>query len=66
MSAIDSGKSYKTHISTEKDEKGVYKLYEVDYEVPCNCHPETCSHFSEMVWKTSRYKEYEDGTIVHI
>ena len=55
MSAIDSGKSYKTHISTEKDEKGVYKLYEVDYEVPCNCHPETCSHFSEMVWKTSKF-----------
>lgn len=61
MSSLSSYKSSTTKISEGTDEKGKYVVYREDYERPCGCHPETCSHFSEKVWTTRTYKEYENG-----
>jgi hypothetical protein len=61
MSSLSSYESYRSKVGEGKNKKGKYIEYERRYEVPCNCHPETCSHFRETIWKTEKYREYENG-----
>jgi len=41
-----------------KDEIGVYQTKTIVKEVPCNCHPETCSHFDGKTSRTTTEKVY--------
>lgn len=40
-----------------KDEKGGYLEVIVTREVPCKCHPETCTHFSGKITITEKHKQ---------
>jgi hypothetical protein len=66
MSAIDSYDSYTTKLEEGVDEKGKFTKYRHNYEHPCSCHPETCCHFDEKVWRSEEYKVYEDGSRVYL
>lgn len=66
MSAMNSYDSYTTKLEDGIDENGKFTKYEYNYEHPCSCHPETCSHFDEKIWKSKVYKLYEDGTKVYL
>lgn len=39
----------------KEDKKGKYKIEHTTEEVPCSCHPETCSHLDGK--KTISYTE---------
>ena len=41
-----------------QDEKGKYQIKEIHEERPCSCHPETCCHFDEKVWRVTEEKVY--------
>ncbi len=53
--------SYKAKISEGKNENGSYTDYEHRYEVLCNCNKDKCSHFNKKVWKTEKYRQYENN-----
>jgi hypothetical protein len=61
MGRIGLEKIYK--LEEGVDEKGKFTKYRMVEEVPCGCHPETCSHFSGKVDSTRDYKKYEDGSV---
>lgn len=52
--------SYSSKIKDEiyEDEKGRYKIKEIIEEVPCKCHPETCTHFRGKEIKIYKEKKY--------
>jgi hypothetical protein len=66
MSAFDSYDSYTAKLGEGVDEKGKFTKYTHNYEHPCSCHPETCCHFDEKVWRSKEYKAYEDGSRVYL
>lgn len=41
-----------------EDEKGKYKVKKTSREVPCSCHPETCTHFTESYMIHEEEKVY--------
>lgn len=41
-----------------EDEKGKYQVKNITEEIPCSCHPETCSHFDGKVTRSSTEKVY--------
>jgi hypothetical protein len=53
---------YSSNVGDEifEDENGRYKKEHIRRQVPCGCHPETCSHFTEKVWESEVRKIYLD------
>lgn len=60
MDCMDSYRSFEIETKeTGTDENGNYVIWEQHKQVPCNCHPETCCHFSYKVWRITKFKKYE-------
>jgi hypothetical protein len=66
MARFDSYDSFTTKLGEGEDEKGKFTKYRLNYEVPCSCHPETCCHFDQTVWRSREFKQYEDGSKVDL
>lgn len=56
MVDVDSYRSNSQTIRVGEDEKGKYKLMQINYEVPCGCHPETCCCRDGKKWDNRRYE----------
>ena len=41
------------------DSKGKYEIYQLQREISCQCHPETCSHINGTVIEIIEYKNYK-------
>jgi hypothetical protein len=52
-------------VITGEDKKGVYTVFREIYDVPCNCHPETCC-CSGMMMRINDFKVYENGEKIQI